>query len=85
MTISTLSYSQREIAWFDADLKVMYGSSSVINMAAIDDNNLNYELAFGNAVSFGGKVGINRGYNGLAVELMYAKNGTTFCLKSLNL
>ena len=78
LSISTLSYSQKEIAWFDAALKVMYGNSNIINMAAIDDSNLNYELAFGNAVSFGGKVGINKGYNGLAIELMYAKNGTTY-------
>lgn len=78
VAVSTLGYSQKEIAWFDAAIKVMYGGSGVINMAAIDDPNLNYELNFGNTVGFGGKLGINKGYNGLAAEFMYTKSGTTF-------
>lgn len=78
VAISTLSYSQKEIAWFDAGLKVMYGSSSVLNNAAINSSALDYEINFGNAISYGGKVGINRGYNGLAIELMYASSGSKF-------
>ncbi|MDF1696473.1 MAG: hypothetical protein P1U56_11595 [Saprospiraceae bacterium] len=78
ITFSTISYSQKEIAWFDAAIKVMYGSSNIINNAAIDNPNLNYELNFGTAVGFGGKFGINKGYNGLAIELMYTKSGQTF-------
>ena len=78
MAISTVSYSQKEIAWFDAAIKIMYGSSNIINNAVIDDPNLNYELGFGSALGFGGKFGINRGYNGLAIEVMYTSNGHTF-------
>jgi len=78
IAVSTIGYSQKEIAWFDAAIKVMYGSSSIINSAVIDDPNLNYELGFGGAVGFGGKFGINRGYNGLAIELMYTSSGETF-------
>jgi len=78
IAVSTMAYSQKEIAWFDAAIKVMYGSSNILNSAVIDDPNLNYELNFGTAVGFGGKFGINRGYNGLAIEVMYTSNGQTF-------
>lgn len=78
IAVSTIGYSQKEIAWFDAAIKVMYGSSNIINNAVIDDPNLNYDLSFGTAVGFGGKFGINRGYNGLAIELMYTSSGQTF-------
>jgi len=78
IAVSTIAYSQKEIAWFDAAIKEMYGSSSIINNAVIDDPNLNYELGLGGAVGFGGKFGINRGYNGLAIELMYMSSSETF-------
>lgn len=78
IAVSTIGYSQKEIAWFDAAIKIMYGSSNIINNAVIDDPNLNYDLSFGTAVGFGGKLGINRGYNGLAIELMYTSSGQTF-------
>lgn len=78
IAVSTVGYSQKEIAWFDAAIKVMYGSSNIINNAVIDDPNLNYDLSFGTAVGFGGKFGINRGYNGLAIELMYTSSGQTY-------
>ena len=78
IAVSTIAYSQKEIAWFDAAIKVMYGSSSIINNAVIDDPHLNYDLGFGGAVGFGGKLGINRGYNGLAIELLYTSSGETF-------
>ena len=82
IAVSTVSYSQKEIAWFDAAIKIMYGSSNIINNAVIDDPNLNYDLSFGTAVGFGGKFGINKGYNGLAIELMYTSSGHT--LEGLN-
>ena len=55
VAITTVSYSQKEIAWFDAAIKIMYGSSNIINNAVIDDPNLNYDLSFGTALGFGGK------------------------------
>jgi hypothetical protein len=78
IAVSTVGYSQKEIAWFDAAIKVMWGSSNILNNAVIDDPNLNYELNFGTAVGFGGKFGVNKGYNGLAVEVMYTSSGQTF-------
>lgn len=73
VVLGTVAYSQKEIAWFDAGLKVMYGTSHVINSVAFDDKNLDYKIKFGNSFSFGGKFGVNRGYNGLALELLYSK------------
>jgi len=78
VALSTLSYSQKEIAWFDAAFKVMYGSSSVLNGAAINSSVLDYEINFGNAISYGAKLGVNRGYNGLAIEVMYGSGGSKF-------
>lgn len=78
IAVSTMGYSQKEIAWFDAAIKIMYGSSNIINNAVIDDPNLNYDLNFGTAIGFGGKFGINKGYNGLAIEVLYTSSGHTF-------
>ncbi len=82
IAVSTIGYSQKEIAWFDAAIKIMYGSSNIINNAVVDDPDLNYDLGFGTAFGFGGKFGINRGYNGLAIELLYTSSGQT--LEGLN-
>lgn len=73
--------SQKIYMWFDTGLKAMYGGSSVINQAAIDHKDLDYSLTFGNAYSVGGKFGINRGYNGLALELMYTQAKHDFVYK----
>ncbi len=73
---STMSFAQKEIAWFDTGLKIMYGQSAILNSAIFDHDELNYDLGFGNSYSIGGKFGINRAYNGLAIELMYAKGGS---------
>jgi|GEM_PF-253477 len=73
LAISTLSYGQKEIAWFDVGFKAMYGGSSILNSAVNDASGLDYSLVFGNSYSVGGKFGINKGFNGLAIELMYNK------------
>jgi len=75
--IATSAYSQKEIAWFDTGIKVMYGGSGLVNNAIVDHPDLNYELAFGNSYAIGGKFGVNRGYNGLAVEVLYSQSGQT--------
>lgn len=77
IAVATLSYSQKEIAWFDTGIKVMYGGSSAYSAMVADASNLDYNLAFGNSYSVGGKFGINRGFNGLAVELLYNKGNAT--------
>lgn len=71
LTVSISMDAQKIYVWFDAGVKGMYGGSSLLNNAAIDHNDLDYYLTFGNSYSVGGKFGINRGYNGLAVEVMY--------------
>jgi len=78
VAVSTMVYSQKELAWFDTGIKIMYGSSYVINNSAINSSNLNYDLGLNGALSIGGKFGVNRGYNGLAVELMYATNAQQY-------
>lgn len=70
VAMSTFSFGQKEIAWFDVGLKAMYGGGFFLNQAVSDSPDLDNSLAFTNAYSFGGKFGINRGYNGLAVEVM---------------
>lgn len=71
--IANVNYGQKQIAWFDVGLKAMYGGSSILNSTAMDHSDVDYMFAFGNAYSFGGKFGINSGYNGLAIEAMYNK------------
>ena len=77
LAMATLSYGQKEIAWFDTGIKVMYGGSSLLNSAVADANDFDYSLTFGNSYSVGGKFGINRGFNGLAIELLYNKGNAT--------
>lgn len=69
----TSMYGQKEIAWFDAGVKGMYGGSSLLNSAVMDAKNLDYELMFSNSYGIGGKFGINKVYSGLALEVMYKK------------
>jgi len=77
MAIATLSFGQKEIVWFDTGVKAMFGGSSLLNSMVIDADNLDYNLAFGNSYSVGGKFGINSGFNGLALELMYNKGNAS--------
>lgn len=77
IAVTTLSYGQKEIAWFDTGIKVMYGGSSAFSSMVADANNLDYNLAFGNSYSVGGKFGINRGFNGLAIEVLYNKGNAS--------
>ncbi|MEE9439589.1 MAG: hypothetical protein V3V14_11355 [Saprospiraceae bacterium] len=78
VAISTVTYSQKEIAWFDTGIKIMYGSSYIVNNAAIDHDKLGYDLSFGSSFGIGGKFGINKGYNGLAIELLYSQNSQEY-------
>jgi len=77
LVLATLSYGQKEIAWFDTGIKAMYGGSSALSSMVADASNLDYNLAFGNSVSVGGKLGINKGFSGLALELMYNKGNAS--------
>lgn len=80
--VTSFLTAQKEIAWFDTGIKAMYGGSSLLNSAVSDASGFDYELAFGNSYSVGGKFGINRGYNGLALELLYNKGNAA--IQNLN-
>ncbi len=77
LTIASLSYGQKEIAWFDTGFKAMYGGSSILNSAVAEASSLDYTLTFGNSYSLGAKFGINRGFNGLALEAYYTKGNAS--------
>jgi hypothetical protein len=63
--------AQKQIVWFDAGLKAQYGASGFYNSAIADFSRYNYQI--GTGYSFGGKVGINFRYNGIAIDVMYNK------------
>lgn len=70
LTVSTLS-AQKQIVWFDVGLKAQTGASGFLNQAISDSEDLDYTVAFGTGTSYGGKIGINFGYSGLAIDVMY--------------
>lgn len=61
-------YGQKKIVWFDVGLKAQYGATGLYNKAIVDSKDYNYKVSTG--YSFGGKLGINFGYNGLAIDVM---------------
>ena len=68
MMISVATIAQKEIVWFDVGLKAQYGATGLFNSAIADAPNHDYYISKG--YSFGGKLGINFGYNGLAIDVM---------------
>jgi|SRR5690606_19522193 len=63
--------AQKQIVWFDAGLKAQYGATGFYNSAIGNYGDINYRI--GTGYSFGGKVGINFHFNGLAIDVMYNK------------
>ncbi len=61
-------FAQKQIVWFDAGLKAQYGATGFYNKAIADAAGFDYKIATG--YSFGGKLGINFGFSGLAIEVM---------------
>ncbi len=60
---------QKQIVWFDAGLKAQWGATALYNKALWDHNVYDFGISTGYAV--GGKIGINFGYNGVAIDLMF--------------
>ncbi|MBK8081110.1 MAG: hypothetical protein IPK25_13045 [Saprospiraceae bacterium] len=81
-TSLSLVDAQKQIVWFDAGLKVQYGASGFYNSAIADFSDYNYRI--GTGYSFGGKVGINFRYNGIAIDVMYNKASQVFDDNELN-
>ncbi|MBK8519168.1 MAG: hypothetical protein IPL55_23645 [Saprospiraceae bacterium] len=62
------AFSQKQIVWFDAGLKVQYGAAGFYNKAIADASSYDYKISKG--YSFGGKLGVNFGFSGLAIDIM---------------
>jgi len=62
--------------WLDAGLKVQYGATGILNSALSDSPDWNYDI--GTGLSYGLKLGINKGYHGLTIDVMKAKANTVF-------
>lgn len=73
MMISVATIAQKEIVWFDVGLKVQYGATGLYNSTIADSEDVDYIISKG--YGLGGKLGINFGYNGLAIDVM-ASTGT---------
>jgi len=73
MIMSVTAFGQREIVWFDVGLKAQYGFTGLYNAGIVDSEVYDYTIS--NGYSFGGKLGINFGYNGIAIDVM-ASNAT---------
>lgn len=74
--MAQISNAQKQIVWFDAGLKAQYGAAGFFNSAIADYGDINYRV--GSGYSFGGKIGINFHFNGLAIDVMYNKAGQVF-------
>ena len=60
--------AQKVIVWFDAGLKVQAGPAGLYNQAVVDDNNVDYAISSG--LAYGGKFGVNFGYNAMTIDVM---------------
>jgi hypothetical protein len=81
LTIATLFialqlFGQKQIVWFDIGLKAQYGAAGFYNSAIGSSNGYDYTISKGH--SFGGKFGVNFGYNGLAVDIMKSSGKQEF-------
>jgi hypothetical protein len=64
--------SNAQELWFDAGLKIAYGSSALLNGNILDDDSYSYDLA--SNLAFGGKFGINYGpNNGFTIDALVGK------------
>jgi len=68
MMISVAAIAQKQLVWFDVGLKAQYGATGLFNSAIADSDNVDYIISTG--YGLGGKIGINFGYNGLAIDVM---------------
>jgi hypothetical protein len=74
--------AQKKIFWFDAGLKAQYGAAGFYN-AAVGSSKL-YDHTISTGYSFGGKLGINKNYSGLSLEVMRNSGKQEFEIKQPN-
>jgi hypothetical protein len=76
--------AQKDFTWFDVGLKVQTGASSLYTSALENSNDYAYRLGLTDYLSYGGKLGLNYGTNGLALEVMFADANARFRDKPSN-
>jgi hypothetical protein len=64
-----VSFGQKKIVWFDAGLKAQYGAGGLYN-AAVGKASDRYDYTISTGYSYGAKLGINKNYNGLSIDVM---------------
>lgn len=73
---SVQAYGQKSIVWFDIGLKAQYGATGFYNSAIGNSNAYDYKIPTGYGI--GGKLGINFGYSGIAIDVMRSTASQTF-------
>jgi len=69
LTLSVFSvFGQKNLVWFDTGLKVQYGAGGFYNKAIADAAGYDYKISTGYGI--GGKLGINFGFAGIAIDVM---------------
>lgn len=76
IALSFSIYGQKQYVWFDFGLKAQYGAAGLYNQAIADSPNYDYRI--GNGYGYGAKLGINKGYNGLSIDVMKTTGNQTF-------
>lgn len=76
LSVLQIHAQKNNIWWFDTGLKVQYGATGLYNKAIVDSDVFDYDI--GTGTSFGGKIGINYGYGGLAIDLMFSNHNAQF-------
>jgi hypothetical protein len=66
--------AQKQIVWFDCGLKVQGGASGFYSKAIEDAEGINHELGLTSGFGYGGKLGFNKNYGGLSLEVMFNKS-----------
>lgn len=77
LLIASLSlFGQKKIVWFDVGLKGQYGAAGLYNKALADDSKYGYTI--GSGYAYGGKLGVNFGFNGLSIDVMRSTGKQVF-------
>ena len=72
LALSLHAQKPKDFTWFDFGLKVQTGASGLYNSAIADSDRYKYRLGLTDHLSYGAKIGINYGRNGLAIDVMSA-------------
>lgn len=77
MLISVASLTLNAQLWFDIGAKGMFGGEVLLNSNYMNDGDISY--GFGSTYAYGGKVGINFGYNlGIVGEYLFSNSQQSY-------